>query len=97
MKRTLYMTNLMASTYPMVAIEAVQRGFDGAWERLIAQRIEKDYLQDHSEAREIVDSIYSGEDFNLKEAYLKAAYLITSSEIEPANDDLQNVKLGQEL
>lgn len=50
MKRTLYMTNLMASTYPMVAMNAIMGGFDGSWERLIASRLRKDYSENHSEA-----------------------------------------------
>lgn len=90
------MTNLMASTYPMVAIEAISGGFDGALERLIASRLRKDYSENNSEAVEILNSLYAADDFTLNESFRKAAYLVTASEIEPANDDLQNVKLGQE-
>jgi hypothetical protein len=80
MERTPYMQSLMTSTYPMVAIEAIQGGFDGSWERLIAKAIEKDYRRNHSEAVEIVDSCdVPGEKSN--GCFLRAAYLITSSKI----------------
>jgi hypothetical protein len=79
MERTSYMESVMKTAYPQVAIEAVMGGFDGSFERAIAKVIETDYRANHSEAREIVDSIYSRDNFNLKEAFSKAAYLITSS------------------
>jgi len=74
MKRTSYMELLMITTYPMIAIEALKGGFDGAWERLIAQQLEKDCKADESEAIVIAESV--GNDF------MKAAHLIISSKIE---------------
>jgi hypothetical protein len=82
MTRSKYMQELLSSTYPHVAIEAISGGFDGAWERLIASRLRKDYSENHSESVEIVNSLYAGDDFTLREAFRKAAYLITSSKIE---------------
>lgn len=82
MTRSKYMQSLLTSTYPMVAVEAISGGFDGAWERLIASRLRKDYSENHSEAVEIVNSLYAADDFTLNEAFRKAAYLITSSKIE---------------
>lgn len=73
MERTNYMQNLMTSTYPNISIEAVLRGFDGSWERLIAKQLNKDSLANHSEACEILDAC--------DQDPLKAAYLITSSKI----------------
>ena len=73
------MESVMIQAYPNVAIEAIHRGFDGSLERCMAEVIKRDYLSNHSEAREIVDSMYAGESFNLKQAYLKAAYFITAS------------------
>lgn len=73
MERTNYMQAVMTSTYPNVAIEAIQSGFDGAWERCIARRLQSDVAANHSEASEICESV--GND------YRKAAHLITSSKI----------------
>ena len=74
------MQSIMNATYPSIAIEAIIGGFDGSWERLIAKRLEKDYNAYHSEAIEIVNSVFiPGE--SLTKASLKAAYLITSSKI----------------
>lgn len=78
MIRSSYMQNLMTSTYPMVAVEAIKNGWDGAWERLIAQRLRIDYKSDHSEAVELINAQ------PLKtfiDKSLQAAYLITSSTI----------------
>jgi hypothetical protein len=77
------MESVMIQAYPNVAIEAIHRGFDGSLERCMAEVIKRDYLSNHSEAREIVDSLRpTGESYTLKQAYLKAAYLITSSKTE---------------
>lgn len=86
MNRTPYMENVISLAYPQVAIEAIKGGFDGSFERAMAKVIQADYLSNHSEAREIVDSLYAGHDFNLKEAYLMAAKLITAANLtEEAN------------
>lgn len=84
MERTTYMQSLMNKTYAEVAIEAIKSGFDGSWQRCIAREIQKDYLADHSEANEIINSCkVSGEPAS--KTYLKAAYLITESKIpQPA-------------
>jgi hypothetical protein len=76
------MDRLMTSTYPHVAIEAISGGFDGAWERLIAERLKKDCKAEHSEALEIVESLIESPGPKEKTLFLKAAYLITSSKIE---------------
>lgn len=72
MERTNYMQAIMTETYSDVAIEAIKTGFNGAWERVIARRLERDYINGHSEAEVIVESAGS-----LKQA----SYLITSSKI----------------
>lgn len=74
------MQRLLTSTYSMVAVEAIKEGFDGSWERLIAARLHKDFLNDHSEASEIIESVCVP-GMAASKAYLKAAYLITSSKI----------------
>lgn len=66
---------LMTVTCPNVAIEAIKGGFDGSWERLIAQKLQEKVAAGHSEAEVIVQS--AGGDF------FKAATLITSSIIQP--------------
>lgn len=58
MERTTYMTNLMTSTYPNIAPEAVMNGFDGAWERLIAAKLLKDYERGHSESEELMNYFF---------------------------------------
>lgn len=85
----------MNRTYGSVAIQACLQGtIVGAWEKLIADEIHKDYLQDHSEACEIVDSV-SIPGLPATKTYLKAAYLITSSKIAIADpDDLKDVRFG---
>lgn len=70
----------MTSTYTGVAIEAIKNGLDGAWERLIAQRLLIDYKSDHSEAVEILNT-QTGTD-SMKNKSLLAAFLITSSTIQ---------------
>lgn len=71
MDRTDYMQNLMTTTYPQVAVEAVMGGFDGSWERLIAKRLEWDAQRDRSEAVLLIEA--AGGDT------LHAAYLVTGS------------------
>lgn len=76
-ERTPYMQRLMTSTYPQIVIEAIQGGFTGSWERLIARRLAMDVERDHSEAVMIVESCGG--------CFMKAAYLITNSKI-PENE-----------
>lgn len=73
MERTKYMTAILNETYPLVAIEAIKNGFDGALERLIAARLRKDYNNGHSEA-EVIMSAVEGSASN-------AAKLIINSKI----------------
>jgi hypothetical protein len=82
MIRSTYMQSIMDSTYAGVAIEAIKNGFDGAWERLIAERLKKDCEAEHSEALEIVESLIDSPGPKEKHLFLMAAYLITSSKIE---------------
>lgn len=82
MIRSSYMQNLMTSTYPSIAIEAIENGWDGAWERLIAERLKKDVNAEHSEACEMVESCITSHGPKMDPLYLKAAYLITSSTIQ---------------
>lgn len=86
MTRSTYMQNLMTLTYPTIAIEAIKNGFDGAWERLIAERLRKDYRADHSQAVVLVDSQPIDdnvpEELQLFHKSIKAAHLITSSTIQ---------------
>lgn len=79
MTRSKYMQSLLTSTYPMVAIEAIKNGWEGAWERLIAKRLRIDYKSDHSEAVELINAQ------PLKtfiDKSIHAAYLITKSTIQ---------------
>lgn len=84
MKRTPYFQHLMTSTYPSLPIEAVQNGFTGAWERLIAAQLQKDFVKGHSEAEVLLQSMADSVE-PLRNICLKAAYLITSSKIEPCH------------
>jgi len=78
MTRTPYMQLLMTSTYPMVAIEAINGGFEGAWERLIAERLLNDYNAANSEAECLLLSV-GGLSMQKR---MQAAKLITSSKIQ---------------
>lgn len=79
--RTKYMQSLMSKTHSSVPIQAGKQGtIVGAWEALIAEEIHQDYLKDHSEACEIVDSV-SSPGMSANQSYKKAAYLITSSKV----------------
>jgi len=80
MIRTPYFQSLMESTKE-IANEAIQKGFTGAWERRISQALEMDYLKGHSEAVELINQVYR-EGEPPPKAYLRAAYLITSSKIQ---------------
>lgn len=78
MERTKYMQQIMNETYAGVAIEAIQSGtLEGAWEKLIARRLLKDYQAGHSEA-EVILSAMGGIN---EEERLRAAKYITSSKI----------------
>lgn len=81
------MQQCMTLTYPMMALEAIKSGFDGAWERLIAAKVLKDFINDFSEAFELM-SFVSQEDpaMPVKAAALKVAYLITNSKIPDSVD-----------
>lgn len=79
MERSKYMSRIMASTYPGVAIEAIRNGFDGAWQRLIVKQLRKDYEAGNSEAECIVQA--AGGLSNQK--LMQAADLIINSKIEP--------------
>lgn len=70
-KRTEYMQQLMTSTYPMVAVEAIMGGFDGSWERLIAKRIQWDAQRDRSEAVVLLEAAQGDP--------IAAAYIVTGS------------------
>lgn len=77
--RTKYMQSILSATRENVALQACLQGtIVGAWEKLIAKELFKDCLMGHSEASEIVDSM----PFPSSQAFLKAAYLITSSKIQ---------------
>lgn len=80
MERTVYMKKTMNDTYAGVAIEAIERGFDEAWERLIAERLRTDYEKGISEAEVIIDSV-KGKWDNTQQQLMAAAHLITSSKI----------------
>lgn len=85
MERTIYMQKVMNDTYTDVAIEAIKGGFNGAWERLIAERLRTDYDKGISEAEVIIDSV-KGKWDNTQQQLMMAAHLITSSKIlEPLN------------
>lgn len=73
MERTTYMQTIMTETYADVAIEAIKGGFDGAWERLIGRRLNRDYANGHSEAEMIVESVMGD--------MVKASNLIINSKI----------------
>jgi hypothetical protein len=77
MIRTKYMQSIMNATYPHIAIEAIKNGFDGAWQRLIAERLLNDYNAGNSEAECIIESV-GGLSMQKR---MQAAKLITSSKI----------------
>jgi hypothetical protein len=77
MTRTMYMQSLMNATYPGIAIEAIKGGFDEAWERLIAEKLLKDYNAGNSEAECIIESV-GGLSMQKR---MQAAKNITSSKI----------------
>lgn len=70
----------MTSTYPSIAIEAIKNGFDGAWERLIAAKLRKDFDKGHSEATELVLGLGPELSFNTRLHFI--AKQITSSTIQ---------------
>lgn len=72
-ERTPFMQSLMTSTYPNLAIEAIIGGFDGSWERLIAQQLRIYAKSNHSEAELILQA--NGGDV------MKAAKMIINSKI----------------
>lgn len=74
MKRTPFMQLLWCTTQHLIYGEAVLRGIEGAWERVIAKRLTTYAIEGHPEAGDILESGDSDP--------LKAAYLITSSKIE---------------
>lgn len=74
MKRTTYMKHLMATTYDQVAIIAIKnRTIEGAWEEAIADLLKREAKSGKSEAEVILQAADNDP--------LKAAFLITSSEI----------------
>jgi hypothetical protein len=77
MTRTKYMQTVMNETYPGIAIEAIKNGFEGAWDRLIAERLLKDYNAGNSEAECIIEAA-GGLSMQKR---MQAAKLITSSKI----------------
>lgn len=73
-KRTPFMSLIMLTTQPNVFSEALSGGFDGAWERLIAKRLEAHKIAGNSEAEMILEAAEGDS--------LKAAYMVTSSTIQ---------------
>lgn len=73
MKRTPFMIALMERNRGLLALEAIERGWDGAFERLIAKSLKYAVSRGESQAEVILQA--AGGD------YMKAAHLITSSEI----------------
>jgi hypothetical protein len=82
MTRTMYMQHLMTSTYPKLALVAIQMGtLNGAWEKLIANKILLDCKNDQNpQAFDLLEA--TGDKEYTAETFLKAAYLVTSSETE---------------
>jgi len=88
-KRTPYFQHLMDSTYKKIGTEAVKHGSDGAWERLIAKDLRRDYLE-VEEATNLINGFNNVFPLlghpNSMDAFtaasLKAAHLITSSTIQ---------------
>lgn len=72
-KRTPFMTFLMEMSHGLLALEAIERGWDGAMERLVAKSLKKAVERGESEAEVLLQATGGN--------YLKAAYLITSSKI----------------
>ncbi len=85
MERTQYMQQLMTSTYPQVAIEAITGGFDGSWQRLIVKRLRQDYAKGKSEAECIVQAAGGLSDQKL----MQAADMILNSKI-PAHENYKH-------
>lgn len=80
------MTNIMNSTYPNVALEAIKGkgGVAGAWERLIAERL----LRDHQAGNKAAIAIVSAMGGLSIEKRMRAAAYIISSKIEDAPEPL---------
>lgn len=72
-ERTKYQQSIMTATYPRVTMEAIVGGFDGSWERLIAQRLRIDAKSGISEAEVLLESCDGDA--------LRAAHLVTNSKI----------------
>lgn len=85
MERTKYMQDIMNATYPEIAIEAIRRGFDGAWERLIAHRLHVDFKKGVSDAEVILDYVGGAEE----EDRLEAAKYILKSKIPEYDNNKQ--------
>lgn len=81
--RTAYMQHIMTATYPEVANEAIRNGFDGAWERLIAERLYRDKENGNSEAECIIYAVGGVSPQKLK----MAAKMIINSKTVPDDDD----------
>lgn len=73
MERTNFMQTIITATQSQVPIEAVLTGFDGSRERCIAKALKNSVVAGNSEAEVILQA--AGGD------YLKAAHIITLSEI----------------
>lgn len=92
--RTPYIQSILRETLSKIHSTALgQKKIDGAWEKALSERIHEDYLNDHPEVTEIIESVKEPGEVASK-TYLKAAYLITSSIINP-EDDLQGIRFGQ--
>ena len=86
MKRTPYIKLVMESTYSQVAINAVLSGtIEGAWEKAIAERLQKDYEGASYMPLVTLTDLNISEAPRTPETWLKAAYLIRATEPETEN------------
>ncbi len=76
MLRTKYMQDLMTATYSQIPIIAILEGFDGAWEKAIARKLELDYVFHKPEAVQLMKDMVN---VPCVGNYLDVAYKITKS------------------
>lgn len=82
MERSSYMQLLLTVTRPEIDLEAIKTRFEGSWERCIARRVLRDYLEKHSEACELMEyAMKEDPSLSVQRAALAVGHLITSSKI----------------
>lgn len=81
---------VMENTYPQVPIIAIEQGtIEGAWEKAIAERLEKDFKAGSLLPCHLLQENNLWRDFSFtKEAWIRVAYMIRATEPEPETTSL---------